>query len=198
MHGGGAPQVKRAAMVRLLMASDSLMAQLLLIALDKSEPTPVRLAAIRDALDRAGLNAKQEFEVDVKLSRWDAAVDAVTVVEQIIDAEVIEDAETVDDIGEVHDPSDFALTEALENARRKRTRQGKPAALTIGERTAIEARHAKPRRSLVEPAPPTVASSRPDHPGPALAKQPRYKPPTPTEQRILDTYEAPRRKRRPK
>jgi len=184
--------VKRAAMVRLLMASDSLMAQLLLIALDKTEPTPVRLAAIRDALDRAGLNAKQEFEVDVKLSRWDAAVDAVTVVEQIIDAEVIEEVEIVEEA------DDGALAEAIENARRKRARQGKSKALTTGERSAIEARHAKPRRSLDEPEPPKVEPSRPKHPGPTVAKQPRYKPPTATEQRILDTYEPPRVKRRRK
>lgn len=197
-HGGSAPAVKRAAQVRLLMAADRLMAGLLKIAEDKSEPTPVRLAAIRDALDRAGLNAKQEFEVDVKLSRWDAAVDAVTVVERIIDAEVIEDAEVVEESPEPDEPSDTALTEALDNARRKRARQGKSTALTTGERNAIEARHSRPRRSLVEPEPPTVEPSRPNHPGPTVAKQPRYKPPTAKEQRILDTYEPPRRKRGPK
>lgn len=79
MHGGSAPQVVRAAQVRLLMASDRLMAQLLLIAEDKSEPTPVRLAAIRDALDRAGLGAKQQIEIDAKVETWEHKADAAVV-----------------------------------------------------------------------------------------------------------------------
>jgi len=80
-HGGNAPQVVRAAQVRLLMASDRLMAQLLLIAEDKSEPTPVRLAAIRDALDRAGLGAKQQIELsaEVTLETWEHKAEAAVV-----------------------------------------------------------------------------------------------------------------------
>ncbi len=78
-HGGSAPQVIRKAQVRLLMASDRLMAQLLLIAEDKSEPTPVRLAAIRDALDRAGLGAKQQIEIEAKVETWETRVQAAVV-----------------------------------------------------------------------------------------------------------------------
>lgn len=79
MHGGAAPQVVRAAQVRLLMASDRLMAQLLMIAEDKSEPTPVRLAAIRDALDRAGLGSKQQIEIEAKVETWEHRIEAAVV-----------------------------------------------------------------------------------------------------------------------
>lgn len=169
MHGGGAPQVKRAAMVRLLLASDSLMAQLLLIALDKSEPTPVRLAAIRDALDRAGLSAKEELAVDVKVSRWDESVAAVIVEHQLIDAAVSGDYE--EPLATEEEPDESTehdeITEAIDNARRKRARRGKSRALTTRERAAIESRHTKSRRSSVEPEPPPPPPpSRPNHPGP--------------------------------
>jgi hypothetical protein len=108
MHGGGAPQVIRAAQVRLLMASDRLMAQLLLIAEDKSEPTPVRLAAIRDALDRAGLGAKQQIELsaEVTVDTWQHRVEAAVVdwgeLRALLPADgTTLDAELVDD--EPHD-----------------------------------------------------------------------------------------------
>jgi hypothetical protein len=105
-HGGNAPQVLRAAQVRLLMASDRLMAQLLQIAEDKSEPTPVRLAAIRDALDRAGLGAKQQIELnaEVTLETWEHKADAAVIDwgelralmppanREALDAELVEDA----------------------------------------------------------------------------------------------------------
>ncbi len=78
-HGGNAPQVLAAAQVRLLMASDRLMAQLLQIAENKSEPTPVRLAAIRDALDRAGLGAKQQIEIEAKVETWETRIEAAVV-----------------------------------------------------------------------------------------------------------------------
>ena len=79
MHGGSAPQVIAAAQVRLLMAADRLMAQLLMIAEDKSEPTPVRLAAIRDALDRAGLNERHKIEIEAKVETWEHKIDAAVV-----------------------------------------------------------------------------------------------------------------------
>lgn len=64
-HGGAAPQVQAAAKRRLQQATDALAAQLLNIALDDGAPESVRLAAIRDALDRGGVTAKAEVEVEV-------------------------------------------------------------------------------------------------------------------------------------
>ncbi len=117
-HGGSAPQVIRAAQVRLLMASDRLMAQLLLIAEDKSEPTPVRLAAIRDALDRAGLGAKQQIEIEARVETWEQKVQAAVVDwselaelmpaadPNVIDAELVEDEprDATLDVSERPDP----------------------------------------------------------------------------------------------
>jgi hypothetical protein len=56
MHGGGAPAVKEAARNRLAMAADGLMQTLLKIAAS-AESEAVRLAAVKDALDRAGFGA---------------------------------------------------------------------------------------------------------------------------------------------
>jgi len=56
MHGAGAPQVKEAARNRLAMAADGLMQTLLKIA-SGAESEAVRLAAVKDALDRAGFSA---------------------------------------------------------------------------------------------------------------------------------------------
>lgn len=73
-HGGAAPQVKKAAKIRLENASDRLAAALLDLAETCPDPR-VRLAAIRDALDRAGV--REGFDVTVK--KWEEAFDAATV-----------------------------------------------------------------------------------------------------------------------
>ncbi|MCZ4520723.1 HGGxSTG domain-containing protein [Rhodococcus ruber] len=65
MHGGSAPQVKAAARVRIERAADRMAKELLGIAVDETTPPAVRLAAIRDALDRSGLGAKTAVEVSV-------------------------------------------------------------------------------------------------------------------------------------
>lgn len=62
-HGGSAPQVKRKAQERLLKGVPKMLLMLRKIAEDESQPANVRLAAIRDWLDRAGVNAKIEIEV---------------------------------------------------------------------------------------------------------------------------------------
>ena len=64
-HGGSAPQVKAAARVRIERAADRMAKELLGIAADEATPPAVRLAAIRDALDRSGLGAKTAVEVSV-------------------------------------------------------------------------------------------------------------------------------------
>lgn len=70
-HGGNAPQVKAKAQRRLQQAADALVQRLLGMALDGDTPDHVALAAIRDALDRAGLGAKQAVEVEVTKAPWE-------------------------------------------------------------------------------------------------------------------------------
>jgi hypothetical protein len=57
--------VQAAAKRRLQQATDALAARLLGIALDEGTSEAVRLAAIRDALDRGGVTAKAAIEVEV-------------------------------------------------------------------------------------------------------------------------------------
>src|SRR5215207_1399204 len=64
-HGGSTPQVRKAAMRRLHAASDWLMAELLEIA-RSAESEAVRLAAIRDALDRAGYKPDQVVRMELE------------------------------------------------------------------------------------------------------------------------------------
>lgn len=59
VHRGSAPQVRTAAKRRLDQAADALVQKLPGFALDGEATDAVALQAIRDALDRAGLGAKQ-------------------------------------------------------------------------------------------------------------------------------------------
>jgi hypothetical protein len=65
MHGAAAPQVQRKAKERLLEKVPAMLKMLHQLASDETVPPAVRLAAIRDWLDRAGINAKTEIEISV-------------------------------------------------------------------------------------------------------------------------------------
>ena len=74
-HGGAAPQSVAAARRRLMASSDRVGALLLRIAEDEKTPPAVRLAAIRDVLDRAGVTVKQELEITVQ--PWQQIIDGI-------------------------------------------------------------------------------------------------------------------------
>jgi hypothetical protein len=79
MHGGAAPQVKRKARQRLEMATDRLARQLLGMTSDPNVADPVKLAAIRDALDRGGIQAKTAVSVEVGVPKaFEKVFDAIT------------------------------------------------------------------------------------------------------------------------
>ena len=62
MHGGTAPQNIQAARRRLLEAADPLAAELIRIA-QESKDDRTRVAAIRDVLDRAGVDMPKRLEI---------------------------------------------------------------------------------------------------------------------------------------
>lgn len=95
-HGGRARHIKAAAKARIESAADR-MAQLLLgIAIDDTTPPAVRLAAIKDALDRAGLSPRAALDVVHELKPWQAILDG-------IDRDIMDGAPTVVE-GEVVPP----------------------------------------------------------------------------------------------
>ena len=76
-HGGRAPAVKRKARQRLEEASDRLARQLLGIA-EGAESEAVRLAAVKDALDRAGIQAKTAATVEVSVKPWESVLEVIS------------------------------------------------------------------------------------------------------------------------
>lgn len=75
-HGGSTAHVKRKARERIERAADRLAMELLGIA-TSAESEAVRLAATKDALDRAGLSAKTQVEVDVGIRPFEKVFDGI-------------------------------------------------------------------------------------------------------------------------
>lgn len=69
MHGGAAPQVKAKAAQRLAERVMPMLATLDRIANDESLPPAVRLAAVRDWLDRAGI--KEAIALEIAVQPWE-------------------------------------------------------------------------------------------------------------------------------
>ena len=108
MHGGAAPQVKRKAHERLAKRVPEMLRKLRDLTEDDSVPPQVRLAAIRDWLDRAGIDRKIEVEVSATNPFEEMIAGVVASVSEeaqvanhldyaeradVIDAEVVEDDE---------------------------------------------------------------------------------------------------------
>ena len=74
-HGGNAPAVKAKARLRLEMATDRLARELLNMTTDPNVADPVKLAAIKDALDRSGIQAKTAVSVEVSTKPYERVFD---------------------------------------------------------------------------------------------------------------------------
>jgi hypothetical protein len=104
-HGGAAPQVKAKAQQRLLEKVPKMLRMLNAIASNEDVAPAVRLAAIRDWLDRAGIDRK--IEIDVTSSSFSEFVAGIVAhvddgdmpslpamyaaLDNVVDAEVVED-----------------------------------------------------------------------------------------------------------
>jgi len=151
MHGGSAPQVRRAAQVRLLMQADTLMAALLKIALDPKLPVQHRLVAIRDGLDRANLSGTQSVELTVEKGRSfedvtaDVVMDLVMDDNDIVDAEVIEEDDNtplvpraLDDNQPMQNRHDRAAFVEVERGRLDEIRRMRSGGMSEAERVRRE------------------------------------------------------------
>ena len=126
MHGGSAPQVRAAAQVRILMASDTAVAKLVKLLSSKDER--VVLAAAKDLADRANLAGVQNVEIGItKRDFSDVTADVVMDLDwdgddpegsDIVIAEVVEDDE---DDNERWEREDAQAERAKEIARMRRS-----------------------------------------------------------------------------
>jgi hypothetical protein len=105
LHGGAAPQVKAKAQLRLLEKVPKMLRMLNAIASNEDVAPAVRLAAIRDWLDRAGIDRK--IEIDLTSSTFTEFVAGIVAhvddedmpslpamyaaLDNVVDAEVVED-----------------------------------------------------------------------------------------------------------
>lgn len=94
-HGGAAPQVRRKANERLLQGVPKMSTELKGLAFDDSIPANVRLAAIRDWLDRAGIGESDKHELLLTTPKWQEALGDIFLDynPDVIDGEVVDEYE---------------------------------------------------------------------------------------------------------
>lgn len=116
IHGGAAPQVRARAQVRLLMSADLAAAKLIEMIRSPKVADNIKLAAVRDLLDRANLGATQHVELGVTQRNFDDVLDAILV-------EVDDDMDVVDAVVVDDEQSSIARDYELEEQDRDRARR---------------------------------------------------------------------------
>jgi len=109
-HGGSAKQVRLKAQERLMAGILPLLAQLYHLATDETVPPAVRLAAIKDWLDRAGLNAKTTVELDLP---WQQLLSGIVAT---VDPEMLKQGRQFYESGRPDGSSLTVLTEGVDYA----------------------------------------------------------------------------------
>lgn len=120
MHGGAAPQVRAAAQVRILMASDLAAKKLIDLMSSPKVDDRVKLAAARDLLDRANLAGTQNIEIGVTKRTFEDFVGETLVDMELEETDDIEDAEIVEDAPATEEQRRLREVQAAERAREHR------------------------------------------------------------------------------
>ncbi len=102
-HGGRAPQVRRKAQERILMAADRAAYKLVMLMQNPEVPFNVQLAAAKDLLDRSNVVGTTQVAMEVSTPQWEINMRKaikVRVKYNVDSAEDIEDAEVVEEDAE--------------------------------------------------------------------------------------------------
>lgn len=154
MHGGSAPQVRAAAQVRILMASDLAAAKLVDLMQSPTVDDRVKLAAAKDLLDRANLAGTQNVEIGVTKRDFsdvtaDVVMDLFDVDEEDADVVVAEVVEDDEDDNERWEREDAQAERAREIARMRRARPIPPDPDLSHERASVERQRVRGERKPV-------------------------------------------------
>lgn len=139
MHGGGAPQVRAAAQVRILRASDKAAARLVEMMQDPKVPFAVQLAAARDLLDRANVVGTQQIELKAEISTWEKNVGELIVTYPDVPEIDSAETDTEQDEGAVFTARLSEMPEAEQRAATRERKLAAPAPVRPPARTPTSA-----------------------------------------------------------
>ncbi|GGR28884.1 HGGxSTG domain-containing protein [Agromyces mediolanus] len=109
LHGGSAPQVRAAAQVRILMASDLAAKKLVELMSSPTVGDNVKLAAAKELLDRANVVGTQQVNLELGMPAWEQRLLESGAVRRVeIDWAGVDDADVID--AEVVDETEYTAS----------------------------------------------------------------------------------------